>query len=83
MRRRALRLGERTLVMGVVNITPDSFSDGGLYLQADAAIEHSLRLLHEGADLLDLGVRGPARATPARESARPSARRRSRRGSCR
>jgi dihydropteroate synthase len=42
-------------VMGVVNVTPDSFSDGGLFLEADAAIEHGLRLAEEGADVLDVG----------------------------
>ena len=41
---RALELGKRTLVMGVVNVTPDSFSDGGLYLDRDRAIEHAQRL---------------------------------------
>jgi dihydropteroate synthase len=41
--------------MGVVNVTPDSFSDGGLYLDADAAVEHGLRLVAEGADILDVG----------------------------
>jgi len=46
---------QRTLVMGVVNVTPDSFSDGGKYLAADAAIEHGLRLAAEGADLIDVG----------------------------
>ena len=64
LRTRALRLNERTLVMGVVNITPDSFSDGGLYLESGRAIEHGLRLLDEGADLLDLGA----------ESTRPGSR---------
>ena len=42
--------------MGVVNITPDSFSDRGLYLHPERAVEHALRLLDEGADLLDLGA---------------------------
>lgn len=56
LRRRELPLGVRTVVMGVVNITPDSFSDGGLYLDAGRAIEHGLRLLDEGADILDLGA---------------------------
>jgi len=51
LRTRSLELGRRTLVMGVVNITPDSFSDGGSYLDAEAAVEHALRLLEEGADL--------------------------------
>ena len=41
--------------MGVVNVTPDSFSDGGLFLEADAAIEHGMRLAEEGADVLDVG----------------------------
>jgi dihydropteroate synthase len=56
LRSRILALGARTLVMGVVNITPDSFSDGGLYMEQTQAIEHALRLLDEGADLLDLGA---------------------------
>lgn len=43
------------LVMGVVNITPDSFSDGGRYLEYDKAIEHAVRLAEEGADILDIG----------------------------
>jgi dihydropteroate synthase len=42
-------------LMGVINVTPDSFSDGGLYLDADAAIRHGLRLQAEGADILDVG----------------------------
>ena len=46
---------ERTLIMGVVNVTPDSFSDGGLFLYADRAIEHAQRLVDEGADLIDVG----------------------------
>ncbi len=56
LRTRTLELGERTLIMGVVNITPDSFSDGGLYLAPEAAVAHGIRLLDEGADLLDLGA---------------------------
>ncbi|MGN6783421.1 MAG: dihydropteroate synthase [Marmoricola sp.] len=46
---------DRPLVMGVVNVTPDSFSDGGRYLCEDAAVAHGLQLLEEGADLLDIG----------------------------
>src|SRR3954454_7864618 len=42
-------------VMGVVNVTPDSFSDGGLYLDVDAAVRHATELLEEGADILDIG----------------------------
>lgn len=45
----------RPLVMGVVNVTPDSFSDGGRYLGADQAVAHGLAMLSEGADLLDIG----------------------------
>jgi dihydropteroate synthase len=56
LRSRRLPVGPRTLVMGVVNITPDSFSDGGLYLELERAVTHALRLLDEGADLLDLGA---------------------------
>ena len=52
---RAFALGERTLVMGIVNVTPDSFSDGGRFLGVDAAVDHALRLLDDGADVLDLG----------------------------
>ena len=46
---------DRPLIMGVVNITPDSFSDGGDYLEPDCAIAHAQRLVEEGADILDLG----------------------------
>lgn len=45
----------RTVVMGVVNVTPDSFSDGGSWLEPDAAIAHGLALLAEGADIIDVG----------------------------
>jgi dihydropteroate synthase len=61
---RALELGKRTLIMGIVNVTPDSFSDGGQFLDRDRAIEHAGRLLDEGADILDIGG----------ESTRPGAR---------
>jgi dihydropteroate synthase len=50
-----LRLGQRTLVMGVLNITPDSFSDGGLFFEPQQAIEHGLRMAEEGADIIDVG----------------------------
>jgi dihydropteroate synthase len=51
-----LRLGGRPLVMGIVNLTPDSFSDGGAHATPESAVEHALRLAREGADLLDLGA---------------------------
>jgi len=52
---RAVPLGERTLVVGVVNVTPDSFSDGGLFAGVDEAVEHGARLVDDGADLVDVG----------------------------
>ncbi len=61
---RALELGKRTLIMGILNVTPDSFSDGGQFLDRDQAIAHGERLLDEGADILDIGG----------ESTRPGAR---------
>jgi len=48
-------LGERTLVMGIVNVTPDSFSDGGAHLDVKAAVAAALRMVDEGADILDIG----------------------------
>jgi dihydropteroate synthase len=47
--------GPRTLLVGVVNVTPDSFSDGGLHLDTEGAVSHGLRLADEGADVLDIG----------------------------
>jgi dihydropteroate synthase len=44
-----------TKIMGIVNVTPDSFSDGGLYLDPDAAVAHGIELLEQGADILDIG----------------------------
>jgi dihydropteroate synthase len=61
---RSLELGKRTLIMGIVNVTPDSFSDGGRFLDRDQAVAHAERLLEEGADILDIGG----------ESTRPGAR---------
>ncbi len=55
LRTRSLELGRRPRVMGIVNVTPDSFSDGGRFLAADRAIAHAQRLVAEGADLLDIG----------------------------
>ena len=61
---RSLELGKRTLIMGIVNITPDSFSDGGQFLDRDRAVQHAERLLDDGADIIDVGG----------ESTRPGAR---------
>jgi dihydropteroate synthase len=55
VRDRVLSNGEHTLIMGVVNVTPDSFSDGGRFLSADAAVAHGLGLIEAGADIVDVG----------------------------
>jgi dihydropteroate synthase len=68
-----LELGGRTAVMGIVNVTPDSFSDGGAFFDARAAVEHGLRLAAEGADILDVGgesTRPGAAPVPAEEELR-------------
>ena len=52
---RLLHLGRRTHVMGVINVTPDSFSDGGLYFDPDRAVEHGLEMERDGADMIDIG----------------------------
>ncbi len=64
LRTRYLDLGARTLVMAAVNITPDSFSDGGCFLETEAAVARCMECVNEGADLLDLGA----------ESTRPGSR---------
>src|SRR5947209_7989113 len=73
LRSRSLVLGERTLLLGVVNATPDSFSDGGEHLDPQRAVEHALRLLAEGADLLDVGGESTRPGTPVGPQARVSA----------
>jgi len=55
LRSRTIELGPRTLIMGVLNVTPDSFSDGDRFFEPQAAIDHGLKLLDEGADILDIG----------------------------
>jgi dihydropteroate synthase len=55
LRTRTLALGPRTLLMGILNVTPDSFSDGGRFTDTDTALDQALKLLDEGADILDLG----------------------------
>lgn len=65
IRDRTLLLGERTLVMGVLNVTPDSFSDGGQYADPDAACARAIAMEEEGADIIDIGA----------ESTRPGAHR--------
>jgi len=54
-----------TVLMGIVNVTPDSFSDGGQFLRTDQAVEHGLRLVAEGADILDIGGESTRPGAPA------------------
>ena len=56
LRNRSLELGRRTLLMAIVNLTPDSFSDGGQFSSPQQAIHHAIHLLDSGADILDLGA---------------------------
>src|SRR6202451_2216657 len=63
LRERTLQLGERTLIMGVLNVTPDSFSDGGKYQDPDRAFARAVELEEQGADIIDVGA----------ESTRPGA----------
>ena len=62
-RQHVIRLAGRPLLLGIVNVTPDSFSDGGLYFDPKDAVEHAVQLVEEGADILDIGA----------ESTRPGA----------
>lgn len=71
---RSLALGKRTLVMGVLNVTPDSFSDGGQFLDPEKALEHALHMLDDGADIIDIGgesTRPGARVHPSGSSKAP------------
>jgi dihydropteroate synthase len=60
VRQREIQLGDRTLIMGILNITPDSFSDGGKFLDPDRAYARALELEEEGADILDIGAESTA-----------------------
>ncbi len=71
IRNRTLQLGERTLIMGIINVTPDSFSDGGRYADPDRAFARALELEDQGADIIDIGAEstrpGSARISEAEE----------------
>jgi len=71
LKRREIQLGERTTLMGVLNVTPDSFSDGGKYLDPDSAFARALELEEQGADIVDIGAEstrpGSARISAAEE----------------
>lgn len=72
-RDQVLRVGVRPLVMGILNVTPDSFSDGGRYAEPDVAVKRGLAMAAEGADILDVGgesTRPGAREVPASEEIR-------------
>jgi dihydropteroate synthase len=73
LRTRELELGPRTLLMGILNVTPDSFSDGGRFLSRDHAVAHALQMLDDGADLLDIGGESTRPGTPVAESGIPAA----------
>src|SRR5437667_8423790 len=68
---RTLLLGDRTLIMGVLNVTPDSFSDGGRFDDPDRAFARAIELEEQGADILDIGAEstrpGSARISEAEE----------------
>jgi dihydropteroate synthase len=71
--RAPLELGARTLVMGILNVTPDSFADGGLHFDSERAIEAGLRMVDDGADIIDVGgesTRPGAEALPEAEELR-------------
>jgi dihydropteroate synthase len=55
IRDKTLPIGERTLIMGILNVTPDSFSDGGQYFSLDNAVGHAQQMISEGADIIDVG----------------------------
>ena len=55
IRDKTLPIGERTLIMGILNVTPDSFSDGGQYFSSDNAVGHAQQMISEGADIIDVG----------------------------
>src|ERR1700743_2022320 len=73
LRARTLELGARTLVMGILNVTPDSFSDGGRFMDRDHGVDPAQKMLDEGADLLDLGGESTRPGTPVAESGIPAA----------
>ncbi len=71
---RIVQLGKRTLLMGVVNVTPDSFSDGGRFLEPGKAIAHALQLIADGANIIDVGgqsTRPGSKTDAAKSSASP------------
>jgi dihydropteroate synthase len=72
LRSRELQLGERTLIMGILNVTPDSFSDGGKFLSHDHAVGHALQMLEDGADIIDIGGESTRPGAPVSETGVPA-----------
>ncbi|HVX65223.1 MAG TPA: dihydropteroate synthase [Bryobacteraceae bacterium] len=74
LKNREIQLGDRTLIVGILNITPDSFSDGGKYFDPDRAFAHALELEEQGADIIDIGAEstrpGSVRVSEAEEKRR-------------
>lgn len=66
---RTLELGKRTLIMGILNVTPDSFSDGGSYLDPNRAVARALQMLEDGADIIDIGGESTRPGSSTRVSA--------------
>ncbi len=64
LRSRTLQLGDRTLILGVLNVTPDSFSDGGKYLDPDRAFARAIELEEQGADIVDIGAESTRPGSP-------------------
>lgn len=54
-RDKSIELGKRTLIMGILNVTPDSFSDGGKYTNIETAVKQAQKLIKDGADIIDIG----------------------------
>ena len=73
LRSQTLELGRRTVVMGILNVTPDSFSDGGKFLSRDHAVGHALQMLEEGADILDVGGESTRPGAKVADSGVPAA----------
>ena len=74
LKQREIQLGDRTLILGVLNVTPDSFSDGGRFLDPDRAFARALELEEQGADIIDIGAEstrpGSTRVSEAEEKRR-------------
>ncbi|HEV2987888.1 MAG TPA: dihydropteroate synthase [Candidatus Angelobacter sp.] len=70
--RRKLELGRATLVMGILNVTPDSFSDGGQFLSHDHAVRHAVQMLDEGANIIDIGGESTRPGTNTGETGLPA-----------